>query len=486
MTEQIQAPLLPRARPGEVGVPPSSVLALLDAQEAAGLELHSLMVVRHGHVAAAGWWAPYSAQRPHLLYSLSKSFTSTAVGLAMAEGRFGLDDTIVSLLPAHVPDDVHPAVAALTVRHLLSMVTGHREDTLERAWALEPGDLARGFLRVPPDEPAGSRHAYNNPCTYVLGVLVQERTGQDLLDYLRPRLLDPLGVGPAHWDFDGHGHALGFTGLHLTTEAVAAFGQLLLQRGRWGGAQLLPEGWVELATQRHIGTGLAPDDTIDWSQGYGYQFWMSRHGFRGDGAHGQFCLVVPEADLVVVTTACVLDTQALVDTVWDHLLPALDGDAAGGATTTALEDRLASLAIPKVAALPVEGPGAATFRIEGPGDGLAPLAPGTVVTVRPAAGGSEVTLETGARQVAFACGRDAWLESSLGPPGGDPGPWGRSSRGPVPVVAQGGWTAPGTFEADLVLIEQPHRIRLWGKDGHASAGWNAPPLSGAALEAHLP
>ena len=476
--------LLPRSAPPEVGIPASSVLSLLEGLATAGLELHSLMVVRQGHVAVEGWWAPYSAERPHLLYSLSKSFTSTAVGFAVAEGRFGLDDTIVSLLPAHVPDDVHADVATLTVRHLLSMSTGHDEDTLERARSLEPDDLVRGFLRVPPQTPVGSRHVYHNACSYVLAALVQELTGEHLLDYLRPRLLDPLGVGPAHWDEDGHGGALGFTGLHLTTEAVAAFGQLLLQDGEWQGEQLLPAGWVDLATTRHIGTDLDPDTNVDSAQGYGFQYWMSQHGFRGDGAHGQLCVAVPELDLVVLTTACVQDMQAILTNIWTHLLPAIDTVVTEGSQAP-LTQRLAALALPVVHGTH-PGPASASFTTTEAGE-LAPLAAGTRVEVDASDAGWQVALTLGEARLTFPCGRDGWLEGALGGVGGSSrGSPAERPRRPTPVVARGVWTEAETFEADLVLIETPHRIRLRCTDGHAEASWNAPPLSRARLEAHLP
>ena len=481
--------LLPRARPSEVGVPAAAVEGLLDELDSRSLELHSLMVVRHGRVAAEGWWAPYTPERVHLLYSLSKSFTSSAVGFCVAEGRFGLDDLVVDLLPDRVPAEVDPAVASLTVHHLLSMSTGHREDTLDRAWTLDPRDVARGFLRVPPEEPVGSRHAYNNATTFVLAAIVEQHTGLPLLDYLRPRLLDPLGIGAARWDVDGNGVAMGFTGLHLQTESIAAFGQLLLQDGRWGDEQVLPEGWVSLATRPHIGNDNDPLGPVDWRQGYGYQYWMARHGFRGDGAHGQFCVVVPESDLVVATTACVEDMQQVLDAVWERLLPALDQPDAGGyAAESRLRERLSHLILPVVE--PVEdGPGhEVTFTVDGAeADGSAPLPSGTTVTVTSDGRDSLLTVDLAPRQLrlSFPCGRERWAEGTLSGPGAD-----RRSRGipafqPTPVVCRGGWTAPDVFEADLVLIETPHRIRLQGKGTRLVARWNAPPLTGAALETQI-
>ncbi|MEO7234816.1 MAG: serine hydrolase [Lapillicoccus sp.] len=514
--------LLPRAAPADVGVPVSAVEGLLDELAARSLELHSLMVVRHGQVAAEGWWAPYAPERVHLLYSLSKSFTSSAVGFCVAEGRFGLDDRIVDLLPDHVPEGVDPAVASLTVHHLISMSTGHREDTLDRAWALEPHDLVAGFLRLPPEEAVGSRHAYNNSTTYVLAALVEHYSGMPLLDYLRPRLLDPLGIGPARWDVDEHGQALGFSGLHLPTEAIAAFGQLLLQDGRWGEEQVLPPGWVALATRSHIDNDDDPSRPVDWRQGYGYQYWMARHGFRGDGAYGQFCVVVPDHDLVVATTACVEDMQQVLDVVWDRLLPALDHDERddhdndadadddGYAAQARLRDRLAGLALPVVEVgrddhshndpshddPSHDDPSHdVTFTVAAAGvTDVSPFAAGTTVSVAPDSAGFLVTIDlagdaadrTDRTRVSVPCGRDRWAEGRLSGPGTDRAARGVPSADPTPVVCRGGWTGPETFVADLVLIETPHRIRLRGNGSTLEAAWNAPPLTGARLERHLP
>ena len=477
-----------RARPADVGIPAAAVDAMLDGWEARGLELHSLMVVRHGHVAAEGWWAPYTADRIHLLYSLSKSFTSTAVGFAVAEGRFRLDDRVVDLLPDHAPDNVDPAIAQLTVHHLLSMSTGHREDTLDRAYRLDADDPVGAFLRIPPEEPVGSRHAYNNATTYALATIVEEHTGQPLLAYLRPRLFDPLGIGAARWDIDKHGVALGFTGLHLQTESIASFGQLLLQDGQWNRQRILPDGWVGLATRKHIDNDNDPNGPLDWRQGYGYQYWMARHGFRGDGAHGQFCVVVPEADLVVATTARVDDMQAILDVLWERLLPALDAAPADDeeVASTRLTERLEALALPVLEA-GHDGPdGPRRFVVDERGADQ-PLAPGTELTVTRDGADHLLSLRLPSAELAVVCGHDRWTEGLLGQASGvSRGSRGAPPVGPTPVVCRGGWTGPDTFEADLVLIETPHRIRMRGNGSRLEASWNAPPLSGASLDAHLP
>src|SRR4051812_39903628 len=266
--------LLPRSAPAASGVSSRSVAALLDRLEAQTVECHSIMVVRHGQVVAEGWWAPYSAGRPHLLYSLTKSFTSIAVGLAVGDGLLSLDDRVVDVLPDHVPAGLPEQGRRVTVHHLLSMTSGHRTDSLAEAWQLEPDDLVKGFLRVPFPDPEGTRHAYDNATTFLLARMMERVTGRDLPELLDERLFAPMGVGPAEWDRVASGAAFGFHGLHLTTEAVAAFGELLRREGRWGDRQLVSRDWVRLATRRHIGT--QPSEVgaggADWLCGYGYQF----------------------------------------------------------------------------------------------------------------------------------------------------------------------------------------------------------------------
>jgi CubicO group peptidase (beta-lactamase class C family) len=462
-----QRALLPRSTPAAAGVSSRAVVALLDRLEAQSVECHSLMVVRHGHVVAEGWWAPYSAERPHLLYSLTKSFTSVAVGLAIADGLLSLDDRVVDVLPDHVPADVSEQGRRITVHHLLSMTAGHATDSLEEAWRLEPGDLVKGFLRVPFPEPEGTRHTYDNPTTFVLARMVERVTGRGLPELLDDRLFTPMGVDHAEWDRVASGAAFGFHGLHLTTEAVAAFGELLLRGGRWGDRQLVPRDWVELATSRHIETlpveewGRDPDFLC----GYGYQFWMSRHGYHGNGAFGQQCLVVPDHDLVIVVTAAVEQTEVLPGVFWDCLLPGLD-DAGSARDDDILADRLRRLSFAPVpgSAAPSRSAGA---RIDAAAEGSA-LPDGTVVAVDPVDGGWLLRLGS---SLTVAVGHGAWRESS---------PLGR------PVVAAGAWLAD-TFVADLYLITTPHRVRLV-LDRHAGtavATWSTVPLTGPSLALHL-
>ena len=444
-------------------------MALLDRLDELSVECHSLMVVRHGHVVAEGWWSPYSSDRPHLLYSLTKSFTSVAVGLAVSDGLLALDDRVVDVLPDHVPADVSAQARQLTVHHLLSMATGHRADTVADAWTLNPTDLVQGFLRVPMQDPPGTRHAYNNTTSFVLARMVERVTGRGLAELLGERLFGPMGVKHVEWDRVASGATFGFQGLHLTTEAIAAFGELLLRDGRWLDRQLITRDWVRLATRRHIDTLQIEDGsrTADWLQGYGYHFWMSRHGFRGDGALGQFCLVLPDQDLVVAMTAAATDMQAALDAVWDCLLPGVDDTAPAPNDEAALAQRLRELSLPLVAGESAPGRGAEATIDASVADSALPH--GTSVSVSPVDGGWRVGLDTGEARLDMEVGYGTWRESS---------PLGR------PVVATGAWQG-AMFVADLYVVTGPHRVRLVVDSGKAAATWNIAPLVGLDLVRQL-
>ncbi|MGW7684754.1 serine hydrolase domain-containing protein [Kribbella sp. NPDC054772] len=461
-----QRPLLPRSTPAASGLSATAVATLLDQLEERSVECHSLMIVHRGQVVAEGWWAPYSADRAHLLYSLTKSFTSIAVGLAIEDGLLSLDDRVVDVLPDHVPDDISEQGRRITVHHLLSMTAGHGVDSLEEAWQLEPGDLVRGFLRVPFAEPEGTRHTYDNSTTYILARMVERVTGRGLPEFLDERLFTPMGIDHAEWDRVASGAAFGFHGLHLQTEAVAAFGELLLRGGVWHGRQLVPREWVELATSRHADTLPLPgwSQNPDFLSGYGYQFWMSRHGYHGHGAFGQYCVVVPEHDLVVAITGVVDPTDALPGLLWDCLLPGLEVVGSTRDDET-LAERLRRLSL-EVLPGSVDPDRSAKARIDASAEGSA-LPDGATVVVDPVDGGW--VLRLGAFEVAVGYGD--WRESS---------PLGR------PVVATGAWQRD-TFVADLYVITSPHRVRLVVDSvaGTAVATWNAVPLTSPSLELHL-
>jgi CubicO group peptidase (beta-lactamase class C family) len=312
---------LPRSTPEQQGISSSAVLAFVEAADREIDQMHGFVLVRHGHVVAEGWWGPYDARTPHVLYSLSKSFTSTAVGLAVAEGKLSLDDEVLKFFPEEAPAEPSQNLRSMRIRDLLRMSSGNQSEAqfFTPDPSMPDASWVRRFLAHPVPFKPGTHFLYNSPATYMLSAIVQKVTGATVLEYLRPRLFDPLGFENPTWVTSPQGVTAGAYGLSVRTEEIASFGQLYLQKGLWNGRQLIPATWVEEATARQTSNGSSPKS--DWDQGYGYQFWRSRHGYRGDGAFGQFCLVVPELDTVVAINSGVRDMQRVMNLVWDKLLP---------------------------------------------------------------------------------------------------------------------------------------------------------------------
>ncbi len=307
---------LPRSLPEAQGVSSTALENFVKGLD--GIEgLHGVVVVRHGQVIAEGWWNPYDATHPHVLYSLSKSFTSTAVGLAVTEGKLSLNDQVLKFFPGDAPANPSDNLKAMRVRDLLTMSTGHQDEPSAAPDVVSP----KSFLAQPVPHLPGTHFKYNTAATFMLSAIVQKVTGQTVLDYLGPRLFQPLGIASPVWDTNFQGISLGGYGLRLRTEDITKFGQLYLRQGNWNGKQLLPSAWVAQATSRQTSNGSNPES--DWNQGYGFQFWRCRHNaYRGDGAFGQYCLVLPDQDAVIAINSGVKDMQAVLNVVWDKLLSA--------------------------------------------------------------------------------------------------------------------------------------------------------------------
>ncbi|HUL76480.1 MAG TPA: serine hydrolase [Vicinamibacteria bacterium] len=445
-----QPTALPRSAPEAQGIPSSAILAFVEEAEKSVDALHSLMVLRHGHVVAEGWWAPYGRDDRHMLFSLSKSFASTGIGLAIAEGRLTLDDTVLSFFPDAAPAEPGDNLKAMRVRDLLAMSTGHHADVIEKFPYTDAGvSQTRAFLALPVAHKPGTHFVYNTPASYMLSAIVQKVSGQPLVDYLRPRLFAPLGIRDPRWDATPGGVSLGGFGLSVTTEDIARFGQLYLQKGEWEGKRLLPAEWVAAATTRQVSNGSNPES--DWEQGYGYQFWRCRHGvYRGDGAFGQYCIVMPEQDAVVAITSGVRDMQAVLNLVWQHLLGGMQAAPlpADGTAQARLTQKLASLALRPPAGRPTS-PVAA--RVSGRVYEL-PKNDGGIEAVG-VDFGKETTLvvRAGGRERRLPCGRGDWRRGGTFPAGKAL----LSGDAEQAVAASGAWTDDDTFTVKACLYETP-------------------------------
>lgn len=358
---------LPRSTPADVGVDPRAIADFVHACLEGGVELHSVMVLRHGRVIAEGWAEPYRPAHRQLVYSLSKTFASAAVGITVADGALGYDEPLVDIFPDLVDERVGPKARTIRLRDVLSMASGHTSDLISLVDG-QRTNLTRehvgAFLRHEPEGVVGETFAYNQPCTWSAVRAVHERTGVDVHELLRERVFPSLGIEGTTWARDADGRSLGFTGLHLTTEHIASFFQLLLDDGVRDGVRLLPAEWIERHRQPQVSTapasavepgalgtrvddlppahGAADGDASldeatsgdegsvdetpadDWARGYGWQVWMNRHGYRGDGAFGQFGLVLPAHDMVVVTTSATELLHVVLESAWTHLLPGVD------------------------------------------------------------------------------------------------------------------------------------------------------------------
>ena len=225
---------LPRSNPEAEGVSSDSIIRFLDAMNSSQHEMHSIMILRHGKVIAEGWWKPYTAELKHTMYSVSKTFTATAVGFAVAENRLSVNDKVVSFFPAQLPDTVTTNLNELTIKDLLSMSVGQQPDPTFLA-VTSASPWVSTFLKLPVVHQPGTKFLYNSLGTYMLSAIVQKVTGEKVVDYLQPRLFQPLGIEGMDWEIDPMGINSGGWGLRIKTEDMAKFGQLYLQKGKWNG-----------------------------------------------------------------------------------------------------------------------------------------------------------------------------------------------------------------------------------------------------------
>jgi CubicO group peptidase (beta-lactamase class C family) len=347
-----KSPDLPRSTPEAQGVSSDSIIHFLDAAANSRNEFHSFMFLRHGKVVAEGWWNPYKPELKHTLYSTSKSFTATAIGFAVSEKKLKVSDKVISFFPEFLPDTVSPNLSELTVKDVLSMSDGQDPDPTG-AIVSNDSNWVKKFLSLPFPNKPGSKFLYNSMGTYMLSAIVQKVTGEKVIDYLKPRLFDPLGIQGMDWETDTRGINTGGWGLRLRTEDMAKFGELFLQKGKWNDRQIIPSDWIEEASSAKIQQAPdAPDSirrTNDWMQGYCYQMWRCRNNaFRGDGAFGQYIIVMPDQDAVIAITSETPDMQDILNLVWNYLLPSMhEGTLAENKPSSdMLHQRLAALALP--------------------------------------------------------------------------------------------------------------------------------------------
>jgi len=442
---------LPRSTPEAQGISSAAILDFINAADSQVDTMNSFLLVRHGHIVSEAYWSPYDAQTPHVLYSLTKSFTSTAVGLAQSEGKLSIDTTLISIFPDDAPANPSANLQAMRLRDLLRMSSGQHAEDVAKVEPWPDDHWRRDFLALPVAHKPGTHFYYNSPGSYMLSAAVQKAVGQTIHDYLTPRIFEPLGIHDPLWKKSPEGVSIGSYGLNLRTQEIARFGQLYLQKGQWEGRQLVPANWVEQATS--VQTSNGSDPTSDWEQGYGFQFWRCRHGFfRADGAFGQFCIVMPQYDAVVAITSGSRNMQAVMNLVWDRIVPALQANAlaANDASDRALTDRVSKLSIHLMApvdATPASGNVGKVYQL-----GANVLHVETISVASSDANGSVLELQAQGKTEKISLGRDAWKLGEV-----QPGLLDLRYLG-IPdtkIAGQGQWTAPDTFAAKIVFYQTP-------------------------------
>lgn len=332
--------------PENHGLSSKALLDFFTQIEQLRLEVNSFMLLQDGRATAQFWRKPYTMNSPQLLFSLSKSFTSIAVGIARDYGYLDLQDKVIAFFPSKLPNSISSNLAKMTIHHLLSMNAGHH-DNIYNVVAAEQ-DWVKTFLALDVEHEPGTYYRYSTHSTYILSAIIEQATGQSLVDFLMPKLFEPLGIPRPSWETCPMGIAAGGMGLSLSTESIAKFGQMLLNQGMYEGRRIVSESYIAVATAKQSDNRLMGAGRADSVQGYGYQFHLCRHGcYRGDGSFGQLCFVAPEQQIVIAATASfnnMGELQALLDLIYAHIIQQVGNtDPCSTADQAELEQRLSSM-----------------------------------------------------------------------------------------------------------------------------------------------
>lgn len=318
------------ATPESVGVD-SAAIAEFEAEiREKNFRHQGYIIYKDGKIAASSVGAPYRFTDKRHVYSVSKTFTGTAIGIAVDEGLLTVEDSVISFFPDMLPENISENLKKMKIKHLLSMNTGQEYDTI---YALNraKSDWVKAFLARDVEREPGTFFCYNSGASYMLSAIITRLTGMTLLDYLRPRLFNPLGIDGVTWNESPDGVNLGGWGIHVSMMDMLKLGILYLNKGVFNGKRIVSEKWIEEATSFKSDSGVMKDP--DWGSGYGYQLWMnSACGYRIDGAYGQYVIVSPEKNCVTVLISEVSGIiaggiQGYLDIYWDKLYPSISEDA---------------------------------------------------------------------------------------------------------------------------------------------------------------
>ncbi|MCQ2975532.1 MAG: beta-lactamase family protein [Bacteroidales bacterium] len=317
----------------EVKVAADSLFIVTNPME--DVSIQSVMILKNGKVIYQRWENGGDPETPHVMHSVSKTFCAAAIGMLIDEDKIRLSDKIRKFFPDQCPpeDEQSEKFMEMSIMDLLTMTCGHETEPDVRN---SEQDWVTTFLHHPVKQAPGNWFCYNSVGTYMLSAIVQKVTGEKLVDFLTPRLFEPLNIDKPKWEESPQGINCGGWGLYLKTEDMAKFGQLYLQKGKWNGKQILSEYWIEESSSfqvESVPAGTRPDEVeakgltkenCSWLLGYGYQMWRCpENSYRADGARGQYIIVVPEKEAVIAITADTENLQRGLDNIFKYLYPVL-------------------------------------------------------------------------------------------------------------------------------------------------------------------
>ena len=317
MYEAIGFEALGRAEPLDCGISAIDIQNFENRLGRIKTTMRGYMILRHGKVISEKTWKPYVKDDKVYVYSVSKSFTSTAIGLAVDDGLLEVSDKVISFFPDKFPKNPNQNLLDMSIHDLLCMSTGH---TVEPFGDVN-GDWMKEFFSRPVEKKPGTHFVYNSMATYILSGIVEKVTGRSLMDFLGERVFKPLGFDDVLWDRSPEGITAGGWGIMVRMEDIAKLGQLYLDGGIWKGKRIISREWVQQVSMRHADNSMFPDEPEDWRQGYGYQFWLNRDGgYRADGMFGQYLIIMPKRDIVVVLLSETYEKADLMDAIWRYIL----------------------------------------------------------------------------------------------------------------------------------------------------------------------
>lgn len=332
-----------KSTPITEGVSSAAIERMFDYWDEKETLVHACAIMRRGKLLTVRQWEPYSAERIHMLNSMSKTFTAIGVMFAMQEGLLTPDTLLTDIFADRAAEIMLcDNMKRMRIKHLLTMNTGHYPESAD--FIIGTSDPVGLFLASDVSREPGTKYTYNTGATYMLSLAIRELTGLSLYEYMKPRFFEPLGFEGEIWESDREGNPYGGFGLNINVIDAAKMGAFLLARGKWEGKQLLDPVLIDTATSALVSTGdMAGQDWLkelrkhkewernDWDCGYGWQIWRCMHdgAYRADGAFGQYCVVVPDCELVVAVFSGSECSQYLLKGIWEHLVPSvMSGDNA--------------------------------------------------------------------------------------------------------------------------------------------------------------